>query len=99
MSMIRSINPATEELIASYDPMTPQQIDEILAKSRAAFERWRGTSMDERAALVRRAGQSSGPGSGAGPGPDAGQGSGSGAGQGLGGGCAADPDTPGDDRS
>jgi len=57
MSMIRSINPATEELIASYDPMTPQQIDEILAKSRAAFERWRGTSMDERAALVRRAGE------------------------------------------
>lgn len=55
--MMQSINPATEELIASYDPMTTQQVDEILAESRAAFERWRERPIDERAALVRRAGE------------------------------------------
>ena len=54
---MQSINPATEELIATYDPMTTQEVDDILAKARAAFERWRETSIDERASLVRRAGE------------------------------------------
>ena len=54
---MQSINPATEELIANYDPMSTQAVDDILATSRAAFERWRETSMEERATLVRRAGE------------------------------------------
>jgi succinate-semialdehyde dehydrogenase/glutarate-semialdehyde dehydrogenase len=57
MTMIQSINPATEELIASYDPMTMQQVEEVLAEARQAFLEWRETSIDERAALVRKAGE------------------------------------------
>lgn len=52
--MIQSINPATEELIASYDSMTSQQVEEVLAQARHAFVGWRETSIDERAALVRK---------------------------------------------
>ncbi len=36
-TMMQSINPATEELIASYDPMTTQQVEEVLAGPRHAF--------------------------------------------------------------
>lgn len=57
MTMPQSINPATEERIAEYEPMTTGQIDGILAESRRAFEGWRETSMERRAALVRRVGQ------------------------------------------
>lgn len=42
--MMQSINPATEELIANYDPMTTQQVEEVLAGVRQAFLGWRGWS-------------------------------------------------------
>ena len=53
--MPQSINPATEEVIAEHEPMSPGEVDRILAQSRAAFESWRETSMEQRTALVRQA--------------------------------------------
>jgi len=54
--MMQSINPATEEIIASYTPMTRAILDDTLAESRHAFTTWRRQSVDDRAALVRQAG-------------------------------------------
>ncbi len=52
---IESINPATEETLARFDPMPAEQVDEIVGQVRAAFERWRETGYEERAGLMRRA--------------------------------------------
>ncbi|HET7059857.1 MAG TPA: NAD-dependent succinate-semialdehyde dehydrogenase [Candidatus Saccharimonadales bacterium] len=52
---LRSINPASEEVIQEFDELSDQQIDQKLAAAQAAFEKWRETSFDERAKLMRRA--------------------------------------------
>lgn len=57
MGTLHSINPATEERIASYDTMTNAQVDAALAKARQAFLGWRERSLDDRAALIRAAAQ------------------------------------------
>lgn len=54
--MMQSINPATEEIVASYTPMTRKILDDTLAESRHAFTTWRRQTVDDRAALVRQAG-------------------------------------------
>lgn len=54
MSNIQSINPATDEVIQTYAPHTPAQIDDALANARRAFLAWRETSFDERGAVLRR---------------------------------------------
>ncbi len=41
MSQIITVNPATEEKIASYDPMDKNQIDQLVQKSKNAFFEWR----------------------------------------------------------
>jgi acyl-CoA reductase-like NAD-dependent aldehyde dehydrogenase len=51
---IESINPATEEVEARFDELTPQQIEAALQRAAEAFRAWRRTSFDERAALMRR---------------------------------------------
>jgi len=51
---IESINPATEEMLAAFEPSSPEQIERVLGAARAAFPRWRGTSFAERAALMQR---------------------------------------------
>jgi succinate-semialdehyde dehydrogenase/glutarate-semialdehyde dehydrogenase len=51
---ISSINPATEGVIATFEPFTPEQTERALAEADAAFRRWRVTSFAERASLVRR---------------------------------------------
>lgn len=50
---IQSINPATGEVIESFEPFTDEQIDQTLTHARAAFRQWRGTSFAERATLMR----------------------------------------------
>ena len=52
---MRSINPATEEELASFEEFTPQQIDAALTQAHDAFATWRDTTFAERAALLRRA--------------------------------------------
>jgi succinate-semialdehyde dehydrogenase/glutarate-semialdehyde dehydrogenase len=45
---LRSINPATEELLAEYPEMAPAEVDRAIAEAQAAYERWRETSFAER---------------------------------------------------
>lgn len=51
---IASINPATGEVIETFEPFTAEQIDETLTRARRAYREWRTTSFAERSALVRR---------------------------------------------
>ncbi|HET8628405.1 MAG TPA: NAD-dependent succinate-semialdehyde dehydrogenase [Thermomicrobiales bacterium] len=53
--VFRSINPATEEVLATYEPTPPDQVDAALAAARDAYGHWRERSFAERAALMRRA--------------------------------------------
>ena len=50
---IQSINPATGDVIETFEPFSQQQIDQTLDRARGAFGAWRVASYDERAALVR----------------------------------------------
>jgi succinate-semialdehyde dehydrogenase/glutarate-semialdehyde dehydrogenase len=52
---MQSINPATEEVLKSFEPHSKEQIEETLQNAAATFHRWRKTSFGERAALVRGA--------------------------------------------
>src|SRR6185437_13851915 len=52
---IASTNPATGELIQSFDALTEEQIDEKLATAAAAFRSYRTTTFAERAGWLRRA--------------------------------------------
>ena len=51
---IQSINPATGELIETFEPYTEAQIDEALDQARHAYLRRRDQSFAERAAGMRR---------------------------------------------
>src|SRR5262249_24226612 len=51
---IQSINPATGEVIETFEPFGDAKIDEALAQARDAYAQWRGTSLAERSALLRR---------------------------------------------
>jgi acyl-CoA reductase-like NAD-dependent aldehyde dehydrogenase len=55
MEAIQSINPATEEVLASFEPSTPQQVEQSLSGAEAAYRSWRRTSFAERGALLRKA--------------------------------------------
>src|SRR5258707_14407128 len=52
---IESINPATEEVIATFEQFTPAQVEQALAEADAAFHQWRRQSFAERAKAMRRA--------------------------------------------
>jgi len=47
---IQTINPATEEIVETFEPYTTTQIDEAINQAHQAFEQWRETSFDERRA-------------------------------------------------
>jgi succinate-semialdehyde dehydrogenase/glutarate-semialdehyde dehydrogenase len=47
-----SLNPATERVFAEYAAHTPEQVEEALARSAAAFIAWRATPIEERARLM-----------------------------------------------
>ncbi|HXJ44725.1 MAG TPA: aldehyde dehydrogenase family protein, partial [Bryobacteraceae bacterium] len=52
---IQSINPATGELLATFDPLSPEAVEGRLQSSSAAFALWKRTSFSERARLLCRA--------------------------------------------
>ncbi len=52
---IESVNPATEEVLATYEEMSDGQVDRALAQAQAAFEHWRTTSFAVRAEKLRNA--------------------------------------------
>jgi succinate-semialdehyde dehydrogenase / glutarate-semialdehyde dehydrogenase len=52
---IESINPATEEVIATFEQFTPAQVEQALAEADAAFRQWRRQSFAERSSAMRRA--------------------------------------------
>jgi len=51
---IESINPATGEVIETFEPFTSAQIDDTLTRARKAFLQWRATSFAERSALLHK---------------------------------------------
>src|SRR5919204_1648622 len=51
---IQSINPATEEVLASFEPFTSEQVDEALGQADDAFRAWRERSLSERAVPMRK---------------------------------------------
>jgi succinate-semialdehyde dehydrogenase / glutarate-semialdehyde dehydrogenase len=52
---IEAVNPATGEVIATYDEMTPAAINGVIARVHEAFTGWRRASLTERAGPMRRA--------------------------------------------
>src|SRR5579884_1486591 len=52
---IQTVNPATGEVIETFAPHTPAQVDAALDEARAAFLEWRATDFAHRADLMRRA--------------------------------------------
>ncbi len=51
---IQSINPATGEVLETFELFRPAQIDEALGAAHTAFRTWRETDFAERSALFRR---------------------------------------------
>jgi succinate-semialdehyde dehydrogenase/glutarate-semialdehyde dehydrogenase len=51
--MFQAVDPATEEVIATYEPFSPAQVEAALEAAAQAFARWRRTPVAERAAAVR----------------------------------------------
>ncbi len=54
--MIESVNPATDEVIGTYEEMTPQQAASVVSQSHDAWTRWRRVSFAERGVRMKRAG-------------------------------------------
>ncbi|PYV12745.1 MAG: NADP-dependent succinic semialdehyde dehydrogenase, partial [Acidobacteria bacterium] len=52
---IQSINPATEELLAEFEPHTEAEVERALGEARRAFRSWRSSSFAERSTLMRAA--------------------------------------------
>ena len=48
------VNPATEETIAELEPAGIDEVDEAVARARAAFPAWRAVGVADRARLLRR---------------------------------------------
>lgn len=47
--MIRTVNPATDEVLAEYQPLGREALKQIVDRSYSAFESWRHTPVSERA--------------------------------------------------
>jgi len=54
LSPITSVNPATEEVLARFDPFTPEQVERALDEAQDAFSAWRERSIAQRATPMRR---------------------------------------------
>lgn len=52
---LKAINPATGETLATYDEMTPQDVQGIIAEVHKAFLAWRATGFRERGERMRKA--------------------------------------------
>src|ERR1035438_1416172 len=53
--MIASINPATGDIVATFDSLTESQLDEKLSRAAEAFRTYRHTRLTQRAVWMRRA--------------------------------------------
>src|SRR4051812_46665477 len=54
LSQIVAVNPATEEVIASFDAFGPDEVEMALAEAHEAFLQWRTRPIAERAIPMRR---------------------------------------------
>jgi succinate-semialdehyde dehydrogenase / glutarate-semialdehyde dehydrogenase len=54
---IQSINPATGDVVATFDSTPPGEMERIVADAHAAFQEWRAVPFVERARLMKSAGQ------------------------------------------
>jgi succinate-semialdehyde dehydrogenase/glutarate-semialdehyde dehydrogenase len=54
---IQSVNPATGDVIETYEATSPKELERILASAHAAFLEWRNTSFSTRARHMRNAGE------------------------------------------
>ncbi|HKY52003.1 MAG TPA: aldehyde dehydrogenase family protein, partial [Candidatus Limnocylindria bacterium] len=54
LSPITSVNPATEEVLARFDPFTAEEVDAALGEAQDAFGAWRERSFADRAVPMRR---------------------------------------------
>ncbi|MEO8632683.1 MAG: NAD-dependent succinate-semialdehyde dehydrogenase [Chloroflexota bacterium] len=54
LSPITSVNPATEEILARFDPFTPEEVDRALDDAQDAFTAWRERAIADRAVPMRR---------------------------------------------
>jgi succinate-semialdehyde dehydrogenase/glutarate-semialdehyde dehydrogenase len=54
LSPITSINPATGDVLARFDPFMPDEVDHALDEAQDAFLAWRDRSFEERAVPMRR---------------------------------------------
>ncbi|MFZ0889820.1 MAG: NAD-dependent succinate-semialdehyde dehydrogenase [Candidatus Binataceae bacterium] len=52
---IQAINPASGEVLKSYQEMMPGAVNDIVGKTHEAFLGWRQTTFDHRAGLIRKA--------------------------------------------
>lgn len=53
----QSINPASGTPVSSYEEMQRAEVSKTIEKAHAAFLDWRKTSLSERGALMKKAGQ------------------------------------------
>lgn len=51
---IQTLNPATEEVLKTFDELTDDQIEQKLTKAQATFKSWRNTSFSERAEKMNK---------------------------------------------
>lgn len=52
---LRSINPYNNDTLASFEEMTPAEVDTVIGKAETGFQSWKKTSFAERAAILKRA--------------------------------------------
>lgn len=57
MSSIQSINPATEEVLETFELYTKEQIDQALEQASTAWKEWRDTTFEQRAELLHQVAQ------------------------------------------
>jgi succinate-semialdehyde dehydrogenase/glutarate-semialdehyde dehydrogenase len=57
MTEFKSINPFNGETVGTYKAQTDEEIKQKLIKAQQAFKSWRKVSIEERAGMVRKAGQ------------------------------------------
>src|SRR2546428_13522887 len=54
VGQIASLNPATEEVLATFDPYTPDEIEEAVAEAQASFLDWRERTIAQREPFIRK---------------------------------------------
>jgi succinate-semialdehyde dehydrogenase / glutarate-semialdehyde dehydrogenase len=54
VAAITSVNPATEEVLKTYEPYTPAEVEQALSQAQEAFLDWRARSFAERAVPMKK---------------------------------------------